>query len=48
MADSDPKVSPIAEPEAPENSNVFSYDVSAQAGTTTQQQPNPVSPLAAG
>jgi hypothetical protein len=48
MADSNPKVSPNAEPKAPKDSNVFSYDVASQAKTTAPQKPNPASPLAAG
>jgi len=48
MADSDPKLSPLAEPEAPEEASVFSYDVSSQASSSTANKPNPASPLAAG
>jgi len=48
MADSDPKLSPLAEPEAPEEASVFSYDVASQASSSTANKPNPASPLAAG
>jgi len=48
MADSDPKVAPNAEPQASEEVNVFSYDVSSQSKTPAPQKSNPVSPLAAG
>lgn len=48
MADSDPKMSPLAEPEAKEENNVFTYDVSSRATTPAQSKPNPASPLAAG
>lgn len=48
MADSDPKTSPNAEPEAPSDANVFSYDVASQVKTPVQPKPNPNSPLAAG
>jgi hypothetical protein len=33
---------------APENANVFGYDVASQVGTTSSATPNPASPLAAG
>jgi len=48
MADSDPKTSPNAEPEAPSEANVFSYDVASQVKAAPEVKPNPNSPLAAG
>jgi hypothetical protein len=48
MADSDPKLSPLSEPEPTEETKVFTYDVASQASTSAPQKPNPASPLAAG
>jgi hypothetical protein len=48
MADSNPKMSPLAEPKAKKENSVFEYNVAAQASTPAQQKPNPASPLAAG
>jgi len=48
MADSDPRLSPLAEPEAPEEASVFSYDVASQTSSAPVNAPNPASPLAAG
>lgn len=48
MADSDPRLSPNAEPKARKNAKVFQYDVSSQGGTAPKPGSNPASPLAAG
>ena len=48
MADSDPRLSPLAEPEPTEEATVFAYDVASQTSTAAPQKPNPASPLAAG
>jgi hypothetical protein len=48
MADSDPTLSPLAAPSAPEDAQVFGYNVAEQAGTTPEPEVNPFSPLAAG
>lgn len=48
MADSDPRLSPNAEPKPSENAKVFEYDVSSQGKAPGKQDANPASPLAAG
>lgn len=47
MADSDPKASPLHEPQSTEG-NVYGYNVSEQSRSGPAQKPNPNSPLAAG
>jgi hypothetical protein len=48
MADSDPTLSPLAAPPAPEDAQVFGYNVAEQAGTVSEPEPSQFSPLAAG
>lgn len=51
MEESTPKVGPNesdAPSEAPENAQVFGYDVASNARTVAPTKPNPASPLAAG
>jgi hypothetical protein len=51
MSETTPKVGPTeadAPTQTPETSNVFDYNVAANAGTVAPSKPNPASPLAAG